>query len=207
MLELDKKEQLISTHFKNIIEKREFDEYDIYGFLIFIREHIKSESKVVIEFCDLIAHRKRNQGIVKRCIEVAESNNYKTIPNTNIVSGYKGIRYDMLKTELECILELFGIDFSDDTIKEIVICIFSLTQFSKYEWKDGVGEIILSQGKGGKLSLYTDSGKKNSLRVCFSELEGIDFKKEFSWGIIDLPVETTRKDGKLRLFDGTDYII
>ena len=64
------KEQIILNHYKTIIEKRAFDEYDILGFLIFIRAWVTNDG-VIREFCDLIAHRERNQGRVMRCIEGA----------------------------------------------------------------------------------------------------------------------------------------
>ena len=70
------KEQIILNHYKTIIEKRAFDEYDILGFLIFIRAWVTNDG-VIREFCDLIAHRERNQGRVMRCIEGAIKNDYE----------------------------------------------------------------------------------------------------------------------------------
>lgn len=72
------KEQIILNHYKTIIEKRAFDEYDILGFLIFIRAWVTNDG-VIREFCDLIAHRERNQGRVMRCIEGAIKNDYECI--------------------------------------------------------------------------------------------------------------------------------
>lgn len=71
------KEQIILNHYKTIIEKRAFDEYDILGFLIFIRAWVTNDG-VIREFCDLIAHRERNQGRVMRCIEGAIKNDYES---------------------------------------------------------------------------------------------------------------------------------
>ena len=81
------KEQIILNHYKTIIEKRAFDEYDILGFLIFIRAWVTNDG-VIREFCDLIAHRERNQGRVMRCIEGAIKNDYECIAGSKKVKGY-----------------------------------------------------------------------------------------------------------------------
>ncbi len=44
------KEQIILNHYKTIIEKRAFDEYDILGFLIFIRAYGQNQGRLL---CDL----------------------------------------------------------------------------------------------------------------------------------------------------------
>ena len=55
-------------HYKNVIENRSFAEYDILGFLIFIRRHLNKDNVYIREFADLIAHRERDRGIVVDCI-------------------------------------------------------------------------------------------------------------------------------------------
>ncbi len=71
---MDRKEIEILNYYRNIIERKEFDEYDILGFLIFIRKHIEKEYTYIAEFANLIAHRERAKGIVMRCISSAIDN-------------------------------------------------------------------------------------------------------------------------------------
>ena len=64
-MRFDKKERFMFEHYKKILEERLFDEYDILGFLIFIRRHISdSEYPYIRDFADLIAHRNRKRGKV-----------------------------------------------------------------------------------------------------------------------------------------------
>ena len=85
------KEQTIINHYKYILENYLFDEYDILGFLIFIREKLdKSSCQYVYEFCDLIAHRTRNQGIIRDNIVKAINNSYE-LNSKNKVKDYHGI--------------------------------------------------------------------------------------------------------------------
>lgn len=58
MEEIDFKEQLILDHYKDILQDRTFDEYDILGFLITVWHHLKKDS-CIHELADLIAHRVR----------------------------------------------------------------------------------------------------------------------------------------------------
>lgn len=92
------KEMTMLNHYRSIIENRSFDEYDILGFLIFIRARIRSY-KLVLEFCDLIAHRERNQGYVMHCIRVAIEANYEFAKKSMAVKGYNGIRWEQWKAE------------------------------------------------------------------------------------------------------------
>lgn len=60
---MDLKAKFIMEHYKKLIENREFDEFDILGFLIFIRSFIKPNKQypLIEEFADLVAHREREK--------------------------------------------------------------------------------------------------------------------------------------------------
>ena len=76
---MDNKEQQIMKHYKMLIETNTFDEYDILGFLIFIRRHLSDDKHPNIkEFAHLIAHRERDRGKVNNCIVTAILPKYKT---------------------------------------------------------------------------------------------------------------------------------
>ena len=53
---MDLKANFIMEHYKKLIENREFDEFDILGFLIFIRSFIKPNKQYLLieEFADLV---------------------------------------------------------------------------------------------------------------------------------------------------------
>lgn len=58
---MDLKAESIMNYYRELIQNREFDEYDILEFLIFIRNSTKSTGKYpfIVEFTDLIAHREK----------------------------------------------------------------------------------------------------------------------------------------------------
>lgn len=205
MKEMDTKEKLILFHYKKLIENREFDEYDVLGFLIFIRRHI-DEYKNLLEFADLVAHRERNKGTVLHCIESAKRNDYKLVENSKAVEGYNGIPSENLIIELRQICKELDIYIDDEAIAEICFCIFSLAQFSCYQLSDKKGEVVLVQDKNNALALCTNEGTNDSPYVCFSILQGVVHYKTYSAGIIDCPVEAVRDMGKIKLWDGYEYV-
>lgn len=207
---MDAKEQRILCHYKKILECREFDEYDILGFLIFIRGHLDrcSTYTYIREFADLIAHRNRNKGIILECIKVCIENNYQTEKNNRTVVGYHGLDRDEWVRQWMQLGEKFDISIDENMIREITLCIFSLAQHTQYDNHAGIsGKVSLFQGNDRCLALATSSGTPDSLYVCFAKLEDIDFVRNFSAGYIEKPVETVRENGNLRLRDEDGYII
>ena len=202
---MDDKEKLILQHYKYIIEKRLFDEYDVLGFLIFIRRHIK-EFPCVLEFSDLVAHRERNKGIAMECISVVQNNEYTIEEGSKRVVGYNGVQFEAIRKELNEIGKRFDIQVEDVAIREICVCIFSLAQFTTYKNKNATGKITLNQGAEGMLSLSTTEGKNDSVYVTFSTVPGIKHIIEYPAGIIDIPVQTVRKNGTLALVDNDKVI-
>ncbi len=91
---MDAKGIKILNHYRELIEDKNFDEYDILGFLIFIRDYIKEDYHYITEFANLIAHRERRQGVVMNCIIGAIENQYQTKKDGKTVIGYSGMRYE-----------------------------------------------------------------------------------------------------------------
>jgi hypothetical protein len=203
---MDKKERLILKHYKKVIENRIFDEYDILGFLIFIRRHLGNKYNAILEFSDLIAHRNRKKGMVMTAISKAIDNNYKTFNHTKKVMGYHGIETRKLIEQFKKWGVKYGINFTDECLQEIIMCIFSLAQFTCYSDGKHRGKLMLVQGKN-KLALVTTEGKGDSPYVSFSVLEGCKFVRMVNVGILDNPVEAVRESGILRLKDSDGYII
>ena len=198
---MDEKEKIILRQYKAIIENRQFDEMDILGFLIFIRRHIK-KYHYILEFSDLIAHRERDKGIIMDCISDAIKNNYRLIQGSNKVVGYHGIKYKNLERELYDIGKLFNINLNNLIVREIILCIFSLAQFTRYDdLKGHKGKVVLLQGKDNSLALCTTEGKMDSYYIAFSILPGVEHLFNYSAGLIEYPVKTVRVKEYLYLTD------
>ncbi len=207
--EFDRKEMRILNHYRTIIQNAEFDEYDILGFLILIREHIDRRNYPYLQdFSDLMAHRNRDRGEVMSCIRKAIDNSYLTCPGSNSIQGYHGMHYNDWKNEIKKLCKEFGMHYTNSMARDILLCVFSLTQNTKYDDKKGhIGYIELFQEESGKLGLYTTEGFGDSLYICFAKSECFNFTKRYPAGRIDQPVETVRENGILRLRDNSDYII
>lgn len=205
------KNDVILTHYKNVIENYLFDEYDILGFLIFIREQIDdSRCHFVKEFCDLIAHRTRSEGMIKDNIKNAIENAYQT-NKKNKVMGYNGFKWETWINEWKIIGTDFNIDFLKDNkklIKEITICIISLAQDTEYYDNDiliGKVEPFIDSSK--KLALLTSEPNKYSPLICLMTCGPFKEIDDNDKGFIDLPLETKRISNYLCLYCGDKQIL
>lgn len=200
-MNFDEKERIMLNHYKKIIEEREFDEYDILGFLIFVREKLnKGNLNFIPEFADLVAHRKRNKGIVMNNIIGAIKNGY-AIKNHK-VQGYQGINWESWQKEWNRLALELGININNDIIIEITICIYSLAQYTKYDDANGCsGKIeLFVDGTTNSLCLCTTEGHGNSFFVCLAKFGNFNINKSlFDSGHIKEPVETLRTKDKLIL--------
>lgn len=200
---MDLKANLILEHYKQLIENREFDEFDILGFLIFIRNFIKSSKNFVLikEFADLVAHRERDRGKVMTCISNAIDNNYTYDVNKRKIEGYNGINEENWKKEWIDLGIEYTINMNDDIIKEITLCIFSLAQKTIYNDSNGHSGTIEFDAisKTGKIALFTTEGKKDSLFICFSTYDGYIIDSKYDGKPIDEVVYTYRDNGRLKL--------
>lgn len=207
---MDAKETLMLKHYKNLIENQSFDEYDILGFLIFIRRHIdgKCEYTYLQEFADLIAHRERDQGLIFNSIKAAAKNSYQTRKDGRKVVGYNGISYQTWVMQWKELGKNYQILIDPSIVKEITLCVFSLAQHTQYDDKNGyAGKIDIFQGKDNSLAMATSEQSPSSLFVCFMKSGKYDFIRTLPAGYLKKPVETIRENGKLRLKDEDGYII
>lgn len=205
---MDRKEIEILNYYRNIIERKEFDEYDILGFLIFIRRHIEKEYTYIAEFANLIAHRERAKGIVMRCISSAIDNQYQTKKDGKTVIGYFGMRYETWVSEWKKFSNQYNFSLDKNIIKEMTICVFSLAQFTTYDDGDGhAGHIELFQGKDNSLGLITIGNDPGALYICFAKCDNFKFEKELSGGRFKEPIKTERVDGNLRIKYMDGYIL
>ena len=207
-MDMDKKEKVMLQHYKSIIENKRFDEYDILGFLIFIRRHINSELNYIQEFADLIAHRERDRGLVLKCISAAIDNEYMTMENGKTIVGYHGLELDTWNNQWKRLAMKVEIALDEEIIKEITLCIFSLSQFTQYDDKNGhSGKIDIFQNRDKSIALTTSENNPHSLYIGFAKSDKYSFTRELSAGYMKKPVEAVRVDGRLRLRDEDGYII
>lgn len=182
---MNSKEKQMLLHYKNRIEKRLFDEYDIYGFLILIRNYISEEKFPLIkEFAHNVAHSERNRGMMLENIETCIDNNYKTIDGKRVVN-YKGYSEPSWNEEWKNVMAEFDIKLNDIILKELTLYVFSLFQNVTYvDERDSnhkIGNLkLLINPDNKEIYLCTSEGTQGSYIVCFTKLENINIKGKFS---------------------------
>lgn len=210
---MDLKAESIMNYYKELIQNHKFDEYDILGFLIFIKNSIKSTGKYpfIVEFTDLIAHRERDRGIVMNCIRNAIDNEYRYYKESKEVCGYKGIKEEDWRNEWINFGKEFGITINEDIIREITLCIYSLAQKTQYNDKKlhtGKIELYIEKNKG-KIGLLTTEGNKDSFYVCFSKYQGYEITECYESHIPNKEILYTNRNcnGQLELRNDTGVVL
>lgn len=198
---MDSKEKIMFNHYKNKIENRTFDEYDIYGFLILIREHIpKGTLDLIHEFADTIAHRKKDKGIIINNIKNCIKNKYATINGKKVI-GYNAYSKERWSKEWKKVMDLFNIKITKIILKEISVCVFSLFQNVEYTYENQeVGHLrLLINPDSNEIYLCTSATLEGSYLVCFTKIDNIVVQQNASNIINSGPCEALRKDGVLQL--------
>jgi len=205
------KAKFILKHYKELLENRKFTEFDILGFLIFIRSFIHKNPKyrLIEEFADLVAHRERDQGIAMECIANAIDNKYLCKANSKEIEGYNGIDEDEWKNQWYNLGSQFQITINDDIIKEITLCIYSLAQKTVYDDKKShKGTIEFgANSKTGEIALLTTEGRRDSLFVCFAKYDGYKVDSKYNGIPIKTIIHTVRESSKLKLIDDSNNFI
>lgn len=207
-MQLDKKEKQMLQHYTKLFDSFLFDEYDVLGFLMLIREHIRNANlyPCILEFADLIAHRNRTRGQVLGAMKAAIDNNYKTYDGKR-VKGYNGIKEARWNSEWKKLLAELNISVSKRLLDEMTICICSLANGSKYD--DGIGHAgVLCLGfSKNKIALITTEGGSDSLYISFFVYSGLEFDVDRKYDFGEWITETVRKNGILKMRDESgDYI-
>ena len=205
------KNDVILNHYKDLIENYMFDEYDILGFLIFIREKIDtSRCHFINEFCNLIAHRTRNEGKIKNNILNASKNSYACNKKRKI-KGYNGIKWETWIKEWKIVGEQFKINFMKDNkkvLKEITICIISLAQDTEYFDNDVlIGKVEPFIDSAKKIALLTSENQEHSPLVCLMTCGPFKEIANEDKGFINNPLETKRINKALCLYCGDKLIL
>ena len=199
----DRKEQFLMNLYSGKIENHSFDEIDIIAFLILVREHLDDKYRYIKDIADLVAHRRRNQGIASDAISGAIANEYTLKTNSTSVRGYQGINTNIWKKELCMLGEEYGFSVNSQTVFEISLCVMSLLQYSTHEDKSGNrATIFLFQTSDRQLEACTLEDGRTQPYIIYFVLDDIDFADNAFMGIIKEPVIAIRNDnGELILRD------
>ena len=203
------KTETILNHFKYKIDNHLFDEYDILGFLIFIREQIKDICPYIHEFTNLIAHRNRDRGIIQSNIVKCIQSGYAT-DDKNRVIGYNGIEWNEWVNEWINISKKFHIDSLEDEkiVIEITICIISLAQDTKYYKEEKIIGKVEPFIDGKKyLTLVTSENRIDSPMVCLIKIGPFDNIIDENYGFFDYPIEVIRNNKVLCIIYNTKCIL
>lgn len=204
---MDDKAKLILKSYKFKLEEFRFDELDILGFLIFIRQYITEQYfPAVQEFCDLIAHRNRDRGRAMRSIEKAYNNNFD-VNEEGKVKGSEGIYAKDWRDEWIRLFSKFGIEFSDAILKELTLCIISLAQETEYQSSIGSGNLVVFIDDENNIDLCYRINSPNSLYVTFLKSGRWLLSDDCPKGDIQTPIITVRKNRQLRVKCEDQFIV
>lgn len=200
---MNEKEKINLKHYKKLIESRRFDEYDIMGFLMLIREYINQKmNPIIFDIANGTAHRKRNKGKIYDSMYHAVLNNY-LINKDGKVEGYHGVLNSEWKQEYLNLSEQFDIKITPIISTELAVCMFSIIHRSKFETDKKSrnnrmkikGSIELATSENSLYMMTSDD--INKITICFMIIENIEIIKKDDF--IMNPVETYRKNKFLYL--------
>ena len=199
---MDKKELFLLEKHKEKFLNNSFNEMDIYSFLILIRNYIKKDSQqylYICEFCDLVAHRKRNQGFIMENICNMVERRYRQADD-NTISGIACIDKEKWINEWKCLSMTLDLKLTERNINEITMCIYSLVHHTYYDNKGNNkkdtggslrnhshhrGQVSMGIDKNNNLYLSCTAGRKDSRIVtiskyenCISNMEKVVFFKK-----------------------------
>lgn len=208
---MNEKELSNLEHYKWLIENRRFDEYDIMGFLVLIREYLdQKKNPIIFDIANGTAHRKRSKGKIYDSIYFAILNHY-SIDDDGHVEGYHGVLDSEWKLECFYLSKQFDIKITRIISLELAVCMFSIIHRSRYETDNkSVNKEISIKGSiemmtgNNSLSILT-SDDINKITICFMKIKNIEIIKKDQF--IMSTVETYRKSKFLYLRSGGSNIL
>lgn len=199
--EMDRKIQQSLRHYLELFASRNFDEYDVYGFLILVRDNV---SGWLHDFSDLVAHRKREKGkiysvIEKTLLNLGQDGEIILEQDGKKVKWYKGIQNNALQNEIKNFAGRYGYNLTKDILNEIVLCIFSIAHLSEYYFDNlGFSRMRLTIASDNTLMLNTEINYNGDWKgtVGFAKLEYNPIISKDEWWLNE-PIEILREDGEI----------
>lgn len=208
---MDEKEKSMMKHYLKLFSTKNFDEYDVYGFLILIRDHAKGWLK---DFSHLIAHRVREKGklynlLEKVLLESGENGEIVLNQDGKTVKGYKSLQINSLQNEIRQFVSKHNYVLDADTLDQIVLCIFSIAHLSECKF-DNLGMARMRLIINNKKELWLcaeikyDGGWKGTISFAGLKYNPINVSSIGWW--LNKPIEVLRHDNKkiYILYDGIE---
>ena len=134
----DQKEKQMLDYYYGKLRNENFDEKDIYVFFILIRRFTNelwfterfTKQNWICEIGDLIAHRERKMGKIFNSLKATSQIDRC---HSGTVPGSEGLQAEAFRIMLNFLLEQLGYaKLSENIMEDILLCIFSILQLSKY---------------------------------------------------------------------------
>lgn len=204
---MDKKEKELIDYYYNKLINQEFDEKDIFAFLILIRRFCTKyeDLNLIKEISDSIAHRVRNKGNVfnnsKNAKEAFDKNVYS---RPNVDFEYDGFQIEEVYKQLNLLLSKLNYDkISMNIFEEIYLCVFSILQFSKYQNEKGYYGTLRIFIIKKEIALISYFSKDRPCICCGKLSDKYTNCDELLFS--DIPITVIRKGKKLKiLHDGKE---
>lgn len=188
----------IINHYITLFDNRLFDEYDVSGFLILIRnDGIEQNQPFIYDFANIVAHRTRTEGVACSAMNAAIKNNCRTNSKKKVI-GFNGPSYNTLVKEIKILSYKYGFNAENDFCKDFILCLMSIAQNVICKTNDEkICELRLAQGRNDTLALIAVG---EDVSICYS-LYGakLSFENEYTAGQIPAAVEAIRINGRLEL--------
>lgn len=174
---MDAKEKQLIEFYQNKIINYEFDEKDIYSFLMLLRENMGTHSPVK-EFGDFMAHRNKDRGAIHTYLMDNKmkldhlKNNDVPQDGLSIVSEVV-FTTDQIKKSFNQFFKDHGLSlFSTNLVEDIILCIISLLQHIKICEKGGkeIGELHIGYTKESIMLLGFVNIAKSNVKGSFPVL-------------------------------------
>ncbi|MFJ7936089.1 hypothetical protein [Sporosarcina sp. NPDC096371] len=125
---MDKKQQQLIEYYYNKFTERNFDEKDLYSFLMLVKEDSR-DNTVITELCNFVIHREKCTGYVKDYLEECKY----IITNLEKVKGKKKIEdifsFKEIRNGFNALFSSYGFEkLSNEIINDFILCTISLLQ-------------------------------------------------------------------------------
>lgn len=188
----------ILKHYKYLFESRSFDEFDVMGFLIFVRnDDLQSKYPILYDFANIVAHRERTTGIAYNNMAKAIENAFE-LNSKGKVKGFCGPSYNSVINEIKGLMQKYDINIDKTTVIEIIFCLISIGQDVECKNND---QYLCT------LKVFHDSEMRLSLvavgikaSVCYFKCEKkYALQEHYSAGYINQAFQFVRIDGILQM--------
>jgi len=109
-------------YYKKIFEEDIFSEYDVKGFLIFLRKYKYIEKSILKDFANAVAHSEFESGKIVDSALKAFVNGVKI--NDGKVVDYHGFTEEDIVKEVEDIFEKINYNCNEKIVHEVVFCLY-----------------------------------------------------------------------------------